>query len=66
MDERLMLADDATDPAALPAPAFDLWIEPGDASTEDIYEVLSALSDLNRACGGDGFTYETPNPRSDG
>jgi len=42
----------------LPGQAFDLWIDPGDASTEDVTELLVAISELHRALGGSGLVYE--------
>lgn len=38
-------------------PSFDLWIEPGNASTETIQEVLVALSRLHMAAGGPGLEF---------
>lgn len=42
----------------IPSPReFNLWIDPGNASVDDIKELFSALSDLNRAHGGPGLTF---------
>jgi hypothetical protein len=38
-----------------------LWIDPGDATAQDIAELLTALSELNRAYGGVGFQVEDEN-----
>lgn len=35
---------------------LDVWIDPGYASARQIADLYEALSDLNRACGGDGLT----------
>ena len=65
MDRPVVLANETSEPITIPPLEFDLFIEPGNASEEDIYEVFSALSDLNRACGGDGFVYEVAEPTTD-
>lgn len=50
------LLDGAPDDSGL-KDEFHLWIDPGDAPPEVISEVLSALSDLNRAYGGNGLIF---------
>jgi hypothetical protein len=37
---------------------FELFIDPGDAATEDIQAVFEALSDLHRAAGGLGLEFK--------
>ncbi|MFC1783545.1 hypothetical protein ACFL02_08160 [Planctomycetota bacterium] len=37
---------------------FDLWLDPGDADSADIQALFSALSELNRAAGGLGLTFQ--------
>jgi hypothetical protein len=37
---------------------FRLWIKPGDASAQEIADVLIALSELHRAYGGSGLVFE--------
>lgn len=37
---------------------FDIWLDPGDASGSDIGALFSSLSDLNRAAGGFGLTFD--------
>ena len=36
---------------------FDLWVDPGAANAGEINELMTALSDLNRAAGGFGLTF---------
>jgi hypothetical protein len=40
-------------------PSIDLYVDPGDASTETIQEVLAALSDLHVAAGGLGLEFKS-------
>ena len=37
---------------------FDIWLDPGNASGSDIGALFSSLSDLNRAAGGFGLTFD--------
>ena len=37
---------------------FDIWLDPGNASGSDIEALFSSLSDLNRAAGGFGLTFD--------
>ncbi|MCP4711864.1 MAG: hypothetical protein GY869_24860 [Planctomycetes bacterium] len=36
---------------------FDLWVDPGEANGVEINALLTALSDLNRAAGGFGLSF---------
>jgi hypothetical protein len=36
---------------------FDIWIDPGDATIDDVQELFQALSDLNRSNCGNGFVF---------
>jgi len=38
-------------------PSIDIWIDPGSASSEDLAELYSALSELHRAHGGIGVDF---------
>jgi hypothetical protein len=38
--------------------AIDLYITPGNATSEDIGELLLSMDKLNRACGGYGLNFE--------
>ncbi len=38
---------------------LELWISPGKASSQEIADVLIAMSDLYRAHGGKGLRFET-------
>lgn len=38
--------------------AFEFYIDPGSATPDEIGDVLSALSGLHIALGGNGFQYE--------
>lgn len=38
-------------------PHVDFWIDPGDATSDDIAELFIALSDLQRALGGEGLVF---------
>lgn len=40
---------------------FRVWIDPGDATVDQVRDVLAALSDLNRACGGNGLIFAHDN-----
>lgn len=40
------------------SPSIPLFIDPGEASTEQIRDVLSALNQLDIAAGGLGFTFD--------
>lgn len=40
-----------------PSPTLHLVIDPGKASAETVAEVLAALNAVNRAAGGNGFTF---------
>lgn len=42
---------------AEPDVSFDLWIDPGHATIDDLRELFQAFSDLNRAAGGAGLTF---------
>jgi hypothetical protein len=43
---------------ALGAPlSFDVWIDPGKASTDDIQALFQAISDLNKTYGGPGLSF---------
>lgn len=44
--------------------AFNLYIELGRASSEDVRRILSALNELDFAAGGMGFTFTLPEERS--
>ena len=37
---------------------FEIWLDPGEAGVSEIQGLLTALSDLNRAAGGFGLTFE--------
>ena len=37
---------------------FNLWLDPGNAGVSDIQALFSALSELNRAAGGFGLTFQ--------
>ena len=37
---------------------FELWIDPGQASAQEIANFFIALSDLHRAHGGSGLHFE--------
>ena len=37
---------------------FDLWLDPGAAGVGEVATLLTALSELNRAAGGFGITFE--------
>lgn len=39
-------------------PSFDFWIDPGEADVDDLRAFLMAISDLHRAAGGLGLTFE--------
>ena len=39
------------------AGSLEVWVDPGDAEPEQIAELLTALSDLQRACGGVGLEF---------
>lgn len=41
--------------------AFDLWIDPGNATALEIADVLVALSEMHRAAGGRGLTFSVTN-----
>jgi len=43
--------------------AFDLWIDPGQSSVEDIQALFQGLSDLNRAHGGSGLSFVSDKDR---
>jgi hypothetical protein len=38
-------------------PKIEIYIDPGDASVEEIRDALIALSDLHIACGGNGLLF---------
>jgi len=40
-----------------PKLGFDLWIDPGNASAEDIGELFLAIDNLYRAYGGTGLNF---------
>lgn len=37
---------------------FDLWLDPGNAGVSDIQTLFAALSEVNRAAGGLGLTFQ--------
>jgi hypothetical protein len=39
---------------------FRVVVDPGSATSEEIAEVFDAISELNRADGGDGMTFSDP------
>jgi hypothetical protein len=45
------------------ADGFTFFIDPGDASPDDLRELLVALSDLHRAAGGEGLTFTVESDR---
>lgn len=42
---------------ALQEASIDIWIDPGEANKEDLFELYISLSELYRAHGGIGLTY---------
>ena len=52
---RVITLDDSPSSPDLPSPSISLFIDPGEATSAEIAELYSALSDLHRAYGGAGL-----------